>query len=85
MDFVSKILLKTWLFKCYALKFGQSISTQNPRFLHDELIFRKNMVYMKNAEERVGLKIFWPKILKMKSSLSKSTKTIENCAIYLLS
>ena len=42
------------------------------------------MVYMKNAEERAGLKIFSQKLLKMKSSLSKSTKTVENCANYLL-
>ena len=42
------------------------------------------MVYMKNAEERAGLKIFSQKLLKMKSSLSKSTKTIEIYANYLL-
>ena len=66
------------------LTFSTVFSTQNPTFLHHELIFRKNMVYMKNAEERAGLKIFSQKLLKMKSSLSKSTKTVENCANYLL-
>ena len=39
---------------------------------------------MKNAEERAGLKIFSQKLMKMKSSLSKSTKTIEIYANYLL-
>ena len=41
--------------------FSTVFSTQNPRFLHDELIFHKNMVYIKNAEERAGLKIFCQK------------------------
>jgi len=64
--------------------FSTVFSTQNPRFLHHDLIFRKNMIYMKNAKERAGLKIFSQKLLKMKSSLSKSTKTIEIYANHLL-
>ena len=59
------------------LTFSTVFSTVNPIFLHDDLISRKKMVYMKNAEERVGCKTFWKKSWKFTSSLSKSTKTIE--------
>ena len=67
LDFVSKYCRKRevndWIptHNTWITMFSTVFSTQNPRFLHDELIFRKNMIYMKNAEEQAGLKIFCQK------------------------
>ena len=59
-------------------------STVNPIFLHDDLISRKNTIYMKNAEEWARFEIFWRKSWVFMFSLSKSTKTTEKYANYLL-
>ena len=66
------------------LTFSTVFSTVNPRFLHEDLISRKKTVYMKNAEERARFEIFWRKSWVFMFSLSKSTKTTEKHANYLL-
>ena len=65
MDLVSKMLSKTWVIQVFCVWIEHSpyvfdsISIVNPIFLHDDLICRKKTVYMKNAEERARLEIFW--------------------------
>ena len=55
LDLVSKYCRKRevndWIptHNTWITMFSTVFSTQNPWFLHDELIFRKNMIYMKNA------------------------------------
>ena len=73
-----------WAFPSEYLTFPTSFSTVNPRFLQDDLFFSKKSVYMKNAEQQAGFETFCWKSWFFKYSLSKSTKTTRNCAIYLL-
>ena len=61
-----------------------TFSTVNPIFLHDDLISRKNTVYMKNAEERARFEIFWRKSWIFMFYLSKAAKTTGKYANYLL-
>ena len=64
------------------LMFSTVFSTANPRFLEYDLIFTKNTVYMKNAEEWAGLNLFWRKSWKLRfllqiiKNLAKITKNI---------
>ena len=89
MDFLSKMSSKTRVkysiqtpFLCITT-FSTTFSTENPRFIHDDLISRKKMIYMKNAEERAWLKTFCQNSWKFTSSLSKSTKTTKKmCKLF---
>ena len=64
LNLVSKMLPKTWSYKCFVLglsihiTFSTVFSTLKSRFLHDDLISSKKSVYMKNAEERARFEIF---------------------------
>ena len=64
--------------------FSTIFSTVNPRFLHDDLIFRKNMVYMKNAKERAGFNIFWRKPWKWSLPCQNLQKPLKNNTNHLL-
>ena len=70
-------VLCVWIerFPLIHLTFSTVFSTVNRIFLLEDLLLGKKSVYMKNAEERAGFKIFWRKSWKLTSSLSKSTKT----------
>ena len=52
-----EILNSNTMCTCITL-FSLTFSTVNPRFLHDDLLLSKKSVYMKNAQERAGFKIF---------------------------
>ena len=66
------------------LTFSTVFSTVNRRFLLEDLLLGKKSVYMKNAEERAGFKIFWRKLWKWSLPCQNLQKPLKNCVYYLL-
>ena len=79
-------VLCVWIrrFPLIHLTFSTVFSTVNRRFLLEDLLLSKKSVYMKNAEERAGFKIFWRKLWKWSLPCQNRQKRPQNDAIYLL-